>query len=82
MLASALMLATGCESEPLCADGEILWSWHIWVTNRPITTSGGNDLQWMDRNLGALSNEIGDVANRGMLYQWGRKEPFLPSSVA
>ena len=36
----------------------------------------------MDRNLGALSNEIGDVANRGMLYQWGRKEPFLPSSVA
>ena len=76
------MLATGCESEPLCADGDILWSWHIWVTNRPITTSEGNNLQWMDRNLGALSNEIGDVANRGMLYKWGRKEPFLPSSVA
>lgn len=83
----AIYLSTG-ESEgnalvSLCgADGDILWSWHIWVTNRPITTSEGNDLQWMDRNLGALSNEIGDVANRGMLYQWGRKEPFLPSSVA
>ena len=83
----AIYLSTG-ESEgnalvSLCgADGEILWSWHIWVTNRPITTSEGNNLQWMDRNLGALSNEIGDVANRGMLYQWGRKEPFLPSSVA
>ena len=83
----AIYLSTG-ESEgnalvSLCsAEGDILWSWHIWVTNRPITTSEGNDLQWMDRNLGALSNEIGDVANRGMLYQWGRKEPFLPSSVA
>ena len=83
----AIYLSTG-ESEGnalvcLCgADGDILWSWHIWVTNRPITTSEGNNLQWMDRNLGALSNEIGDVANRGMLYQWGRKEPFLPSSVA
>lgn len=64
------------------ADGTILWSWHIWVTSREITTSEGNGLEWMDRNLGALSNEIGDVANRGMLYQWGRKEPFLPSSVA
>lgn len=83
----AIYLSTG-ESEgnalvSLCsAEGDILWSWHIWVTNRPITTSEGNNLQWMDRNLGALSNEIGDVANRGMLYQWGRKEPFLPSSVA
>ena len=64
------------------ADGTILWSWHIWVTSKEITTSLGNGLQWMDRNLGALTNEIGDVANRGMLYQWGRKEPFLPSSVA
>ena len=83
----AIYLSTG-ESEGNAlvslrsADGEILWSWHIWVTNRPITTSEGNNLQWMDRNLGALSNEIGDVANRGMLYQWGRKEPFLPSLVA
>lgn len=63
------------------ADGTILWSWHIWVTSQEITTSQGNGLQWMDRNLGALTNEIGDVTNRGMLYQWGRKEPFLPSPV-
>lgn len=61
------------------ADGTILWSWHIWVLEEEITTSEGNGLQWMDRNLGALTNTIGDIANRGMLYQWGRKEPFLPS---
>lgn len=64
------------------AKGEILWSWHIWVTDNPVTTSEGNGLEWMDRNLGALSNDPEDVANRGMLYQWGRKDPFLPSYVA
>lgn len=61
------------------AAGDIVWSWHIWVTNDELSTSQGNGLEWMDRNLGALNNTIGDVANRGMLYQWGRKEPFLPS---
>ncbi len=61
------------------AAGEILWSWHIWVMNDSPKSSSANGLEWMDRNLGALNNTIGDVANRGMLYQWGRKEPFLPS---
>ena len=60
--------------------GKILWSWHIWVVDDQIKTSFGKKLYWMDRNLGALNNEVGDVANRGMLYQWGRKEPFLPSA--
>lgn len=63
------------------AEGEILWSWHIWVVADSVGTSTNGDLVWMDRNLGALNNNVGDVANRGMLYQWGRKEPFLPSPV-
>lgn len=63
------------------ASGEILWSWHIWVMAESVTTSSANGLEWMDRNLGALNNNIGDISNRGMLYQWGRKEPFLPSHV-
>lgn len=61
--------------------GEILWSWHIWVTDESISTSAANGLVWLDRNLGAGCNTPGDVANRGLLYQWGRKEPFLPSSA-
>lgn len=64
------------------AEGQILWSWHIWVTDSQIGTSQGNGLDWMDRNLGALNNEPGNIANRGMLYQWGRKDPFLPSPAA
>ena len=61
--------------------GSILWSWHIWVTKEPITNSTANGLVWQSRNLGAGSNTPGEVSNRGLLYQWGRKEPFLPSSA-
>lgn len=31
----------------------------------------------MDRNLGATSSTKGDVRSLGLLYQWGRKDPFL-----
>ena len=59
--------------------GELLWSWHLWVTDAEMGHSTANGLEWMDRNLGALTTQMGDIANRGMIYQWGRKEPFLPS---
>ena len=65
------------------AAGEILWSWHIWVTDTEISDkTDDNGHRWMDRNLGALNNQPGDISNRGMLYQWGRKDPFLPSMAA
>lgn len=34
----------------------------------------------MDRNLGATSATPGEVGALGLLYQWGRKDPFLGSS--
>ena len=34
----------------------------------------------MDRNLGATSATPGYVGALGLLYQWGRKDPFLGSS--
>lgn len=61
--------------------GEIVWSWHIWVTDDEVTLKPANGFEWMDRNLGALNNTPGDLNNRGMFYQWGRKDPFLPSSA-
>lgn len=64
------------------ADGTILWSWHIWVTDSDIELIEGNEHYWMDRNLGANSTDTLDVNNRGLLYQWGRKDPFLPSYAA
>ena len=61
--------------------GEILWSWHIWLTDQPEEQVYHNDAgTMMDRNLGATSATPGDVGALGLLYQWGRKDPFLGSS--
>lgn len=63
------------------ADGNILWSWHIWMTDEPEEQEYYNNAgTMMDRNLGATSATPGDVGARGLLYQWGRKDPFLGSS--
>ena len=63
------------------ADGNILWSWHIWFTDQPQAHVYNNSAgTMMDRNLGATSATPGDVGALGLLYQWGRKDPFLGSS--
>jgi hypothetical protein len=65
------------------AAGKILWSWHIWFTDDNVegtaqTYPGG--AVFMDRNLGALSSDS-SPSNYGLLYQWGRKDPFLNSKI-
>lgn len=63
------------------SSGVILWSWHIWLTDRPEDQVYANDAgTMMDRNLGATSATPGEVGALGLLYQWGRKDPFLGSS--
>ena len=63
------------------ANGNILWSWHIWLTDQPQEHVYNNDAgTMMDRNLGATSATKGDVGALGLRYQWGRKDPFLGSS--
>lgn len=61
-------------------DGKIVWSWHIWCsTVDPMTPNHyarGTDWKLANRNLGALSNEEGNVESYGLMYQWGRKDPF------
>ena len=64
------------------ANGTILWSWHIWACKcfDPSTTQLINNkigTSMMDRNLGAACATPGDVGALGLLYQWGRKDPFL-----
>lgn len=91
--------------------GDILWSWHIWVTDHEPDNLGKAvtyyTYDWdnngiypekpriqgyavMSCNLGALADNqkgIGNGLHRypdeitqafGMLYQWGRKDPFPP----
>lgn len=78
--------ATGNEGNALVAlkgsDGTILWSWHLWFVNEDIGTISTSSI--MDRNLGAIrSNYIttnyGTIRNLayGLLYQKGRKDPFV-----
>ena len=63
------------------ADGNILWSWHIWLADEPEGQVYYNNAgTMMDRNLGATNATPGDVGALGLLYQWGRKDPFLGSS--
>ena len=70
------------------ADGTILWSWHIWCCqdyDPEMTAQQYEDFQgiylsdkyMMDRNLGALSDKAGDALANGLMYQWGRKDPFM-----
>jgi uncharacterized protein (TIGR02145 family) len=62
------------------ASGKILWSWHIWLTDKPAEQEYYNAAgTMMDRNLGAVSATPGEVGTLGLFYQWGRKDPFMGS---
>ncbi|MDR2955734.1 MAG: hypothetical protein LBV43_11695 [Prevotella sp.] len=39
-------------------------------------TNGERDYLFMDRNLGALNITPTDLGSMGLMYQWGRKDPF------
>ena len=66
----------------------ILWSWHIWIPETTITTGtyGISTPEMMDRNLGALTvaASTGAVSAKaqGLMYQWGRKDPFVGTGTA
>ena len=60
-------------------NGNILWSWHIWLADAPADQVYANNAgTMMDRNLGATSTS--GAGALGLLYQWGRKDPFPSSS--
>lgn len=65
--------------------GDYIWSWHLWVTDLDekvnYITYGESNQNVMDRHLGAKNNIIGDVGALGLLYQWGRKDPFVGASA-
>ena len=64
------------------SDGEVVWSWHVWLTEQPALQTMDNGTVFMDRNLGAMSAAPEDVAKTyGLKYQWGRKDPFYGGDV-
>lgn len=67
-------------------DGEIVWSWHIWVTDKPQNQGYSNGFVALDRNLGAVTTDYETFQDKsslwsGLYYQWGRKDPIFRPTV-
>ena len=80
------LLAGNALIAALNANGDILWSWHIWIPKNAFTvdTFGLSSVPMMSRNLGALvdtpdpaTGATVDASSAGLYYQWGRKDPFV-----
>lgn len=61
--------------------GTVRWSWHIWYPADPLsdeiyTSATGMLYVVQDRPLGALRAD----GKSPLFYQWGRKDPFPPTS--
>jgi hypothetical protein len=68
---------TGNEGNALVAlkdnsNNEILWSWHIWVTNDPVNA----DFHHPNTPV-LMKTVIGETGSSRPYYQWGRKDPFI-----
>lgn len=59
--------------------GKCLWTWHIWITDKPQKQNYTKGYIALDRNLGAIApapeNSSSDNM-KGLFYQWGRPTPF------
>lgn len=67
---------------------DIIWTWHIWFckpvlqnytfpNTRPSIEINNQNWHMFDRNLGAETNELGEVTSYGLYYQLGRHVPFI-----
>ena len=66
------------------ASGNCIWSCHIWSVDYDIEATAqtyASGAVFMDRNLGALTTDCTQPSSRGLYYQWGRKDPFLPAAT-
>ena len=75
------------------ADGNIVWSWHIWVTKQTFadadlttitttndTQSGTQGINWQIYKVTPVNlGWVGENVSTGTntFYQWGRKDPFI-----
>lgn len=60
------------------ADNQMLWTWHIWLTDRPVEQGYKNGFTVQDRDLGATAYNPNDENGtiNGFYYQWGRPTPL------
>jgi hypothetical protein len=67
-------------------NGNIVWSWHIWLTKQTFAAAdltevatGSHNYQLTPVNVGWVGTPFG----RGYspYYQWGRKDAFIPADI-
>ena len=71
------------------ADGNMLWCWHIWMTDQPKTVKVKDAWQYknlwhtvMDRNVGATGANLSDDNIFGLYYYCRSNHPFIgPASL-
>ena len=58
--------------------GNILWSWHIWMTG------GIGGVEYPDNLVTLMINNLGATPDDddGLMYQWGRKDPFMDTATS
>ena len=59
-------------------EGEVIYSWNIWVPGETVGTNKFGSYELMDRNLGAYGTNA--YTKVGAFYQQGRKDPFPGAS--
>lgn len=63
-------------------NGETLWSWHVWyAASSKIPEVEYNGTVFMNRDLGSIIDVKYTRRDPGLVYQWGRKDPF-PGSLS
>lgn len=65
--------------------GTVLWSWHIWATdddlsNTTVVSTGSHNYTVAPVNLGWVPTGGSGKQGYCPYYQWGRKDPFIPST--
>ena len=61
--------------EPNAEENVMVYDWVEKNKDGEVTATGTT--YWMDRNLGARNATMFDAGALGLLYQWGRKDPFV-----
>lgn len=69
------------------AGGNIVWSWHIWVTKETFASADLTTVNTSSHTYSVTPVNLGWVATGGdgkqgynTYYQWGRKDAFIPST--
>ena len=65
-------------------DKNLLWTWHLWLTDRPAEQGYKNGFAVQDRDLGATAYDAKSepAGINGLYYQWGRPTPLPLGSQA